>query len=224
MASIPASLRAPLMRDDVYDRLRDEILSCTLQPGAPIHEQELAQRFEVSKSPIRDALLRLQEQNLVEVLPRKGYRVRPISLTDAVEMYEMRALYERECALRVIDNASEETLASLDEFRKMPRGLDLPKWIAYNRRFHLAVAAICGNSRLARAASDIIEQFDRLTLVSLRGAEAPLRLETFVDEHGTIIDALQARDKRAVGALVREHVDASRKRTLAMLANPVIVP
>lgn len=224
MASTTAPLRAPLMRDDVYDRLRDEILSCALEPGTPIHEQELAQRFEVSKSPIRDALLRLQEQNLVEVLPRKGYRVRPISLTDAVEMYEMRALYERECALRVIENASDEALAELDPFRKMPRGLDLPKWIAYNRRFHLAIAAICGNSRLSRAASDIIEQFDRLTLVSLRGVEAPLRLETFVDEHGTIIDALQARDKRAVGALVRDHVDASRKRTLAMLAHPVIVP
>ena len=224
MASIPATIRAPLMRDDVYERLRDEILSCALQPGAPIHEQDLAQRFEVSKSPIRDALLRLQEQNLVEVLPRKGYRVRPISLADAVEMYEMRALYERECALRAIDNAADEALAALDEFRKMPRGLDLPKWIAYNRRFHLAVAGICGNSRLTRAASDVIEQFDRLTVVSLRGVEAPLRLETFVDEHGLIIDALQARDKRQVGALVRDHVDASRKRTLAMLAHPVIVP
>lgn len=224
MPSAPAAARAPLMRDDVYERLRDEILSCALAPGTPIHEQDLAQRFQVSKSPIRDALLRLQEQNLVEVLPRKGYRVRPISLTDAVEMYEMRLLYERECALRAIDNAPDAALAALDEYRKVPRGLDLPRWIAYNRRFHLAIAAVCGNARLVRAASDIIEQFDRLTLVSLRGVRAPLALETFVAEHGTIIDALQGRDKRQVGALVREHVEASRKRTLAMLAHPVIVP
>lgn len=216
--------RAPLMRDDVYGRIRDEILSCALQPGTPIHEQELAQRFQVSKSPIRDALLRLQEQHLVEVLPRKGYRVRPISVADAVEMYEMRLLYERECALRAIDNASDELLRSLDRFRTVPKGLDLPKWIAYNRHFHLAVASICGNSRLVRAASDIIEQFDRLTLVSLRGAQAPLGLSTFVDEHGEIVDALQRRDKRHAGMLIREHVESSRKRTLAVISNPIIVP
>lgn len=223
-AMIAPARRAPLMRDDVYERIRDEILSCVLQPGAPIFEQVLAQRFRVSKSPIRDALLRLQEQHLVEVLPRKGYRVRPISVADAVEMYEMRLLYERECALRAIENAADEALATLDRFRTVPRGVDLPGWIAYNRQFHLAVAAVCGNSRLARAASDIIEHFDRLTLVSLRGAQGPLGLKTFVDEHGEIVDALQRRDKRQAGMLIREHVEGSRKRTLAIIANPVIVP
>ncbi len=218
------SRKAPLMRDDVYERIRDDILSCALQPGSPVHEQTLAQRFQVSKSPIRDALLRLQEQNLVDVLPRKGYRVRPISLADAIEMYELRLMYERECALRAIDHASDAALAALDEFRTGPRGRDMGKWIAYNRRFHLAVAAACGNARLERAATETIEQFDRLTYVGVNSAVTPAGVQKFADEHGAIIDALQRRDRRRAGALIREHIEASRKRTLASLANPVIVP
>jgi DNA-binding GntR family transcriptional regulator len=224
MAEETLAAKQPLMRDDVYERIRDEILSCALQPGARVHEQDLAQRFQVSKSPIRDALLRLQEQNLVDVLPRKGYRVRPISVADAVEMYEMRLLLERECALRLIDNASDETLASLDARRGVPKGNDLAKWIAYNRRFHLAIANACGNLRLARAAVDVIEQFDRLTYVSVRSADSTLGTGPFVDEHAEIVDALRRRDKRQTGMLVREHIETSRKRTLAAIANPIIVP
>lgn len=216
--------KTPLMRDDVYERLRDDILSCALQPGTPVHEQALAQRFEVSKSPIRDALLRLHEQNLVDVLPRKGYRVRPISLSDAVEMYELRLMYERECALRAIEHASDAVLAALDEFRAGPRGRDMAKWLAYNRRFHLAIAAACGNARLARASAEIIEQFDRLTYVGVQSAGEAIDMRQFAAEHGGIIDALQARDRRRTGALIRAHIEASRKRTLASIANPVIVP
>jgi DNA-binding GntR family transcriptional regulator len=212
------------MRDDVYERIRDDILSCTLQPGSPVHEQALAQRFQVSKSPIRDALLRLQEQNLIDVLPRKGYRVRPISLADAVEMYELRLVYERECALRAIDHATDATLAALDAFRTGPRVRDMGKWIAYNRRFHLALAAASGNARLERAATEIIEQFDRLTYVGVNSAVTPAGVQKFAAEHSAIIDALQRRDRRRAGALIRRHIEASRKRTLATLANPIIVP
>ena len=108
------SATSRLVRNDVYARLRDAILSCALAPGAQIHEQALAAQYKVSKSPIRDALLRLQEQSLVEVLPRRGYRVRPISVADAVEMYEMRELLERACVARAIDHASDAQLRALD--------------------------------------------------------------------------------------------------------------
>ncbi len=224
MSEANIAARAPLMRDDVYERIRDEILSCSLQPGAHFHEQDLAHRFQVSKSPIRDALLRLQEQNLIDVLPRKGYRVRPVSVADAVEMYELRLILERECAMRAIDNASDGTLAELDAARGVPRGTDLAKWIAYNRRFHIAIAHACGNQRLARLAVDVIEQFDRLTFVSVKSTERTLGTRAFVDEHAEIVDALRRRDKRQAAMLVREHIETSRKRTLAAIANPVIVP
>jgi DNA-binding GntR family transcriptional regulator len=218
------SATSRLVRNDVHARLRDAILSCALAPGAQIHEQALAAQYKVSKSPIRDALLRLQEQGLVEVLPRKGYRVRPISVADAVEMYEMRDLLERACVARAIDHASDAQLRALDGFRSVPRGLDLPSWIAYNRRFHIAIATSCGSARLARSAVEVIEQFDRFTYMSLTTVPRREGLQRFVDEHTAIIDAIGRRDKRQAQALVRAHVASSRKRTLAAIANPAIVP
>ena len=94
MLSSAPSRAAPvsLIRDDVHERMRAEILTCTLKPGSLVQENDLALRYGVSKSPVRDAFLRLSQQGLVEVLPRKGYRIKPISVADAAEMYEMRRL------------------------------------------------------------------------------------------------------------------------------------
>ena len=84
-----------LIRDDVYLKVRADILTCTLMPGSLLQEKELAERYSVGRSPVRDALLRLQEQGLVKILPRKGYRVLPISLGDAQDLYDMRILLEK---------------------------------------------------------------------------------------------------------------------------------
>jgi DNA-binding GntR family transcriptional regulator len=223
--SAPAALAIapPLIRTSIYERIRGEILSCVLKPGSQLQERDLAQRYEVSKSPIRDALLRLQEQNLIDVLPRKGYRVRPVSVSDAREMYEMRSILERSCVAKLIESATDEALTALDAYRGVPSGIELGTWIEYNRRFHLALADGCGNSRLARIARDTIEQFDRLTYMSVTADEAG-SLATFVDEHGAIIDAIQRRDKRQAVALIKEHVDSSRKRLLDSLARLPVVP
>ena len=72
-----------LLRDNVYHSLRSDILSCRLPPGGEIRESELAERYEVSRQPVREALLRLEREHLVTVQPRQGYRVNPISLGDA---------------------------------------------------------------------------------------------------------------------------------------------
>lgn len=211
-------------RTGVYERIRADILRCALRPGTRINEQTLARRFSVSKSPVRDALLRLQEQHLVQVLPRKGYRVLPISVTDATELYAMRLLYERACVSGAIENASDDELLALDAYRKPPARRALAAWIAYNREFHIAVARICGNSRLTRAAISVIEQFDRLTYLGLAQAPDPASLQDFVREHTAIIDAMQGRNRRLAQALMRKHVENSSSRTHDAIANPVIVP
>lgn len=213
----------PLIRTSVYERIRSEILACALRPGTQLQEKDLAERYDVSKSPVRDALLRLQEQRLIEVLPRKGYRVKPVSVADARELYEMRLIYERACVARLIDAAPEAVIAALDAFRAATRTDDLAAWMAYNREFHLAIAEGCGNSRLARATREVIEQFDRLTYMSVTASEQ-VQLSDFVDEHVAIIEAIRRRDKRQAGALVREHVESSRKRMLDALADLAVVP
>jgi GntR family transcriptional regulator, rspAB operon transcriptional repressor len=205
-----------LARTSVYQQLRAAILSCSLRPGAQLQERQLAEQFQVSKSPVRDALLKLEEQNLVEVMPRKGYRVKRISLTDSRELYEMRQILERECIVRLIDSASDKLLAALDDFRALPSPIELPEWIEYNTAFHSFIAMNCGNSRLARLSCETIEFYERLTYVSVTSS-AELRLADFVAEHGAIIDAIQRRDKRQAVALARDHIESSRRRVLDAL-------
>lgn len=208
----------------VYDQIRNDILSCKLAPGLAIYEQELAQRFGVSKSPVREALLRLQEQNLVEVRARSGYRVRPISLIEASEMYEMRLLYESACITRAITHASDDQIATLEDHLTKEPHLSAPGWIALNRRFHSALASICGNVRMADAAIKLNDQFDRFTFVSIGRLQQPLDFTRFSEEHAGIIEALRTRDKRRAVTIVRAHIEASRQRTLQALTNPAIVP
>lgn len=215
---------------DIYEALRSEILSCDMQPGSQFQERQIAVRFNVSKSPVRDALIKLQEQNLVEVIPRKGYRVTRISLADARELYEMRLILEREAIQRLIETGDPATLDGLDRFRDGPTDCALGAWIAYNRSFHAYLAENCGNARLGRLGIETIEQFERITHMSVSWrltGEAPggkqLCLDDRVREHSLIIDAVQARDKRRAVTLAREHIEGSRKRLLDALESAPIV-
>lgn len=211
-----------LARTTIYRQLRADILSCSLRPGSQIQERELIERFSVSKSPIRDALLKLEEQNLIEILPRKGYRVKPVSLTDARELYDMRLILERECVSRAMDQ-SDGALTVLDAYRVGPDSDDLSEWIAYNRHFHIAIADLSGNARLSAVARDVIEQFDRLTYTSV-SLTGPKGRAQFVGEHVAMIEAIMHRDRRHALSLAKDHVEGAKQIVLETLEHPTIVP
>src|SRR5215813_6169580 len=107
-----------LLRENVYEKLRADILSCELAPGDDMREQELAERYAVSRQPVREALLRLEREHLVTVQPRQGYRVNPISLADARDLLRFRLALEPACVDEAIDNAPDVTLKALDRFRR----------------------------------------------------------------------------------------------------------
>ena len=211
-----------LIRDGVYEHIRTDILTCVLLPGARIFENDLAKRYDVSKSPVRDALLRLQEQGLIEVLPRKGYLIRPISIGDAHNLYEMRLLLEKSSLRRACDQATDEDLASLDQFRSAENG-ELVHWVMYNRKFHRRITELSGNSRMAKITAEVIDQFDRLTFVGVSSAPSETTSEKSVAEHVEIIDALQARDRSKVTNLITKHIKKSQKRLFAVLGHQLIV-
>ncbi|SMF25181.1 DNA-binding transcriptional regulator, GntR family [Xaviernesmea oryzae] len=208
---------------DPYEIIREQILSCRLPPGAEIFEQELAKQLGVSKSPIREALLRLRGQDLVDVRPRRGYRVRPISIKEATEMYELRVMYEVACVSRVVDRATDEEISSLKEFRKIPQEIDLHGWVSVNRCFHSTLADLSGNSRLARVSKELIEQFDRFTFISGSQLKQPLNPEYLTQQHAALIEAIEQRSKRSAQAAIKEHIELGRRRTIDYLqASPIV--
>jgi DNA-binding GntR family transcriptional regulator len=210
-----------LLRENVYQSLRSDILSCRLAPGDDVREQELAERYAVSRQPVREALLRLEREHLVTVQPRQGYRVNPISLSDARDLLRFRLALEPACVAEAIENAPDKTLKALDHFRRFSGNHE--EFIAYNRAFHSALAHASGNRRMAGALCDLIGQADRLVRVSLANIRNhdPTRL---VAEHVELIEAMQRRDTRSALRLIKTHIRQTEKRVLpALKRNAVIV-
>ena len=210
-----------LLRDDIYLSLRNEILSCVLRPGSELREQQLAKRFAVSKSPVREALLRLQRDHLVEVESRQGYRVTPISISDARDMYSFREILEAACVTAAVQQASDETLAALDVHRKLPKKISTEEFVRRNREFHCELFRASGNKRLASVARELIEQMDRMTLISVHTIKDHDTVQ-LVREHCGVIDALQARNGRLAAKLIRRHVGAAAKRMLNGLGSSAV--
>jgi len=210
-----------LLRDNIYDRLRTDILSCQLAPGDDMREQELAERYRVSRQPVREALARLAREHLVTVTPRQGYRVNPISLSDARDLLRFRLALEPACVAEAINNAGDDVLKTLDQFRRFSG--DHEAFIAYNRAFHTALAHASGNRRMEAALCDLIGQADRLVRVSLANVRGhdPKKL---VAEHVALIEAMQRRDRRAAARIIKSHIVQTEKRVLpALKRNAVIV-
>ncbi len=210
-----------LLRDNVYENLRSDILTCRLAPGDDMREQDLAQRYAVRRQPVREALLRLEREHLVTVQPRQGYRVNPISLSDARDLLQFRLVLEPACVAAAVENAGDDVLKALDEFRLFSG--DHEAFIAYNRAFHFALAHASGNRRMAVSLCDLIGQADRLVRVSLANVRDhdPTQL---VAEHGELIEAMQRRDRRRALHLIKTHIHQTEKRVLpALKRNAVII-
>lgn len=212
-----------LIRHKVLDQIRQDILSCGFQPGEELREAELADRYAVSKSPVRDALQRLQFEGLVETEPRRGHRVTPISVADARDILEMRETLELAAAKRMVRDASEEDLAGLDAWREADVS-DIRAFASYNRGFHVALSDLSGNRRLAEEMRRLLDAYERLCLVSLERLRADQGdMGQALEDHCDLIDALQARDARAAARISQRHVRRSRGQIMKGLENRPIV-
>ena len=205
-----------LLRDATYQAIRHAILTCEFQPGQELREQILAERYRVSRSPIRDLLLRLERENLVTVMPRQGYRVRPISVSDVTDVFVFRLLIEPACAAAAAQ-ADDTALQALDRFRGVAEeAYTGSRWIEYDRSFHHAMADLSGNHRMAAIARDLMEQFERLEqIVLLTHDHETVRHDSMA--HEAIITALQAHDAERASRLCYAHTDDMQGRIAAPL-------
>jgi DNA-binding GntR family transcriptional regulator len=204
-----------LLREQIYDAIRTDILNCNLTPGTELREQNLADMYSVSKSPVRESLQRLVREGLVLVQPRKGYRVAPISLADATDLFSYRQVLELACVVRACKSASSDQLKSLNAFRRY-KGKTDADFLRYNYSFHSQLAECSGNKRMAREVSALIAEMDRLVRlsVSVMKGRNPQKL---VEEHAAIIEAVQHRDHRLALKLLKAHTSAAEQRLSAAL-------
>jgi DNA-binding GntR family transcriptional regulator len=207
----------PLLRDSIYRAIRSAILTCEFQPGEELREQILAERFRVSRSPVRDTLLRLEQEGLVTVLPRQGYRVNSISMSDVEDIFDLRLLLQPACAVAAA-RADDTALRALDRFRDYAiEGQKESEFIDYNTAFHRAIEELAGNARMAALARDLDEQFERLVRISLRAFKFE-QVRDVCAEHNAILTALQAHDTDRAYRLAYEHAASGHARIAAALA------
>lgn len=199
------------LQDHVCATLREDIIACRLRPGAELREQALATRLNVSKSPVREALLRLAQEQLVTIRPRQGYHVARVSLTEAADLLELRRVLELACLRGTFAHATRAQREAVVHASTLENDAD--DFIAYNREFHSRLASSCGNGRLAQAAVSAIAQTDRLVHLSLGMLENrdPARL---VIEHGALAETVAVGDARTAKRLLRDHLVAAESRIL----------
>lgn len=197
------------LQDQVCATLREDILACRLRPGAELREQVLATRLNVSKSPVREALLRLAQERLVTIRPRQGYQVAPVSLAEAADLLELRSVLELaclHCTLARASQAQRKAVANASKFESND-------FIAYNREFHIRLAGSCGNARLAQSAAAAIAQTDRLVHLSL-GTITNRDPAQLVVEHRALAEAVAVSDARTAKRLLRRHLETAQRRVL----------
>ena len=201
--------------DLIAESLRDEILRGAIAPGAPLRQEEVAERFQVSRIPVRDALLRLEAQGLVHVYPNRGAFVVSLSSDEVREIYEMRVLLEGDLLERAVPRMTADDWRRIDAAHAdAAQTADTPDWVDGDWRFH---RALYEPARRARQLG-LIEH--------LRGTVArfwtvrevlPGKSEEWLADHRAIVEACRARSSIAARRRVEDHLRRAMELVLAGL-------
>lgn len=204
-ASAPAA-RTSLV-EQAYQAIRRRILDNAYPPGHQALESELAEQLGISRTPVREALIRLQKEGLVEVVPRHGMRVLPVSPADMAEIYTV--LTALECAAAELVAARGPSAAELkpliEATRDMDRALkadDLDAWAAADERFHRTLAELAGNRMLLETIGNFWDRAHRARMVTLRLRPKPVNSTR---EHTQLVERLRAGDARGAVDVNRAH-------------------
>lgn len=204
-ALAPAARRS--LVEQAYQAIRSRILDNVYPPGHQALESELAEQLGISRTPVREALIRLQKEGLVEVVPRHGMRVLPVSPADMAEIYAV--LTALECAAAELVAARGPSAAELkpltDATRDMDRALkadDLDAWAAADERFHRTLAELAGNRMLLETIGNFWDRAHRARMVTLRLRPKPVNSTR---EHTLLVERLRAGDVRGAVDVNRAH-------------------
>ena len=199
-------LRRPAaLRERIHERLRAAILNGDLAPGTPVIEAEVAARLGASRTPVREALRRLEAEGLLEPRGIRGTVVRGIDRADVVWIYEIREALETLAARRALQRMTEDDLAVLARLvAQMHRDVDaIDKLEDLYTRFHDAIVDMARGERLARMLGDIREEILLWRALSL---STPERRRAGVLEHERMLEAFRARDEATIVRITGDHV------------------
>ena len=196
------------LRDIVFETLREAIINQTLKPGERLMEIQLAEEMGVSRTPVREAIRKLELEGLVVMVPRKGAYVAGISMKDIHEVYELRsaleALAASLAAVRITDEELEEMERQMVREARETEENNLQGIVSIDTTFHDLLYQAAHNQRLVQFINILQEQLQRFRAATL---SRPGRSKYALEEHKKIVEALANKDAKLAAKLATEHIE-----------------
>ncbi|MBL8805340.1 MAG: GntR family transcriptional regulator [Rhodospirillales bacterium] len=199
--------RRTTIAQQVYQYLRREIIDGRLVPRAPLSEQDLAQQLGVSRTPVREALIKLAEERLVDIYPQLGTFVAPIGLSEVYDSQFVREAIECAALSEAVERIDGPQIAGLrailDDQRTHHRSGDLDAFFAADERMHAFLMDVGGHPAVWSIVENAKAQMDRVRHLIIR---REIKLATVIDEHAAIVEAVAKRDRKAAIAALQAHL------------------
>jgi GntR family transcriptional regulator, rspAB operon transcriptional repressor len=204
--------------ETAYEKIKQQITACEFRPGDYLNEAELSERLGIGRTPVHQAIDRLMMEGLVQVMPRKGIIVTPVSLEDVLQTIDVRLLNECHCVRLAAERASEEDIRTLDGIlaraeAELPRR-NAERLMRLDREFHGAIAQSSRNAVLADVLGRLHDKSLRFWILSLNTQGHHARVHT---QHRAIFDAIHAHDAVAAESAMRDHIEDFRRNLLSSL-------
>lgn len=206
----------------VYQELRDEIIDLVLAPGSPIDEIELAARFDMSRTPIREALVRLAAEGLIRTLPNRSSVVSNIDFLNLNAFFDALSLMHRVTTRLAAEHRTDDDLddirAKQAAFAKAVEAQDALAMIATNREFHAAIAAAARNTYFETLFNRVLDEGRRIWRLYYSSFDDCLPVQ-YLKEHELMIDAIAAGDVDAADKIASTHADQIVKQIQQLIAS-----
>ena len=200
------------LREKILETIRDAIIAGTLKPGEKVAEPELAERFGISRTPIREAFRQLESEGYLTVFPRKGAVVASFSQRDVEEFYAIKSILEGYAARRACENLTPRDLDKLQSINAkllhLAEGVDIKNFFKVHNDFHEMFLKAADNEKLYDMITNLVGKFQRLRIASL---SLPGRMRISVQEHEKIIEAFRAKNPDLAEKLVRKNAEYGGK-------------
>ncbi len=203
--------------DEVYEQLKRDVGEFKLVPGDRFTETEISERLGVSRTPVRQALFRLQQEGYVEVLFRSGWRVLPFDFDQFEQLYDLRMVLETTAVHRLcedglhhagtVDRALLGELASIWLVPAAQRSADTVQVSQWDEAFHCTLVAAAGNLEMARVHQDVT---DRIRIIRRLDFTKQARIDATYEEHAKILRAIQRKRGDQAAMLLHAHIETSQ--------------
>jgi DNA-binding GntR family transcriptional regulator len=200
------------LREKILENIRDAIISGALKAGSRVSEPDLAERYGISRTPIREAFRQLESEGYLTVIPRRGAVVSEFSEKDVEEFYAIKSILEGYAARRACEKLTAKELERLqsinDRLAELASHNEIKAFFKTHNDFHDVFIKAADNEKLRELISSLVTRFQRLRLMSI---SLPGRMAVSVQEHEKIIEAFRRKDAETAEMLVRKNAEYGGK-------------